>query len=1035
MDDIPGRAPDSHARGSRRYLTALFSDLSGSTDLTAAMEAEEYGEVLGKLGLLYRTVIPRHGGTIVQIQGDGVLAMFGYPHASEDDGRRATEAALDLHESVRGLRFDLSLPALASLRIHTGIHSGLLLVTEGDAIRGRFELLGSAVNIACRLSDLADRDEILVSKETLGAESHFFETRPYATRSLQGVAEPVTITRVLARAPVRTRFEARKKRGLTPLVGRRVELRILDRSLRETIAGTPRYVAVAAAAGMGKTRLCEEFLRHAASIDCEIHRGYCESYLSAEPLQPIRQILRAFFKIAPDTPPPQAVEAVERTLSNLDPNLLAKRSTFLRALSLGAPEAGAGSPAASESITKVICDLFDKISKTRPQIIFIDDWQWVDDASKQAIEQIRSLSERPIFVLVATRELTGGDAGLHDTKIVNILPFSINEIDRTIRQILPTADPMVVAEIRKRSGGNPLFIEELCHSAVHSNPRRIAPVVGGAAWLDKLIEARVERLPPQLVELVRLASVVGNVIPLWLLERMTGLGEDHPLIKALADEDLIFPAESPKTLRFKHGIARDVVYNSIGLQARRKIHLQIIDILRSHYLSGSEEELYEALAYHYGACGQTEEIARYAELAGDKAMAVSALDRAQIQYRAALAALDVLEQSESTYQHWMQIAQRLSFACMFDPSRDQLAILRRAVDLATAHNDRDAMARTEYWLGYINYAVGESGVAIRHLERALVSAEHIADKALVAQTQAALGQARAAASDYAPAIALFDEAIAAKKRRGSGKGPPVGFVYALACKGAVLGDRSEFRDAHGCFEEALASIRGFNHEVEGSILCWQSGVFLWQGRWAEARQSALAAQAVAERVKSLYLYSMSLSLRGFADWNLRGKELSLQTIADATSWIETRGRILFISLNYGWLAEGMVSSRKWRDARHYAARAATRGRNHDILGKAMAYRAMARAAVAGQSRKPAEWYLAQAMENARAREAPHEVAKTQLCDAELKLLRGDYKEAAALLDQAGAAFEGMAMIWHLAETMRLRVLTDYDRSLSAAQPR
>ena len=137
--------------------------------------------------------------------------------------------------------------------------------------------------------------------------------------------------------------------------------------------------------------------------------------------------------------------------------------------------------------------------------------------------------------------------------------------------------------------------------------------------------------------------------------------------------------------------------------------------LRQHGPAGGEEEPYELLAYHYGASGEAAEAARYAELAGDKAMAASALDRAQIQYRAALAALDQ-ERAVSTYERWLQIAQRLALCCVFDPSREQLGVVQRAVELATARNDRSAMARAEYWVGYITYALGESGTATRHLE-------------------------------------------------------------------------------------------------------------------------------------------------------------------------------------------------------------------------------------------------------------------------------------------------------------------------------
>ena len=152
----------------RRYLTLLFADLSESTALADLMEAERYGEMLGELRRIFREVIPRHGGMLVRAQGDGILAMFGYPDAREDDGRRATEAALELHEAVRGLRVAGKLPGGRTLSLHSGVHAGLVLVADGDMELGRFELLGSVPNIAARLSDQAGADELFVSEETLG---------------------------------------------------------------------------------------------------------------------------------------------------------------------------------------------------------------------------------------------------------------------------------------------------------------------------------------------------------------------------------------------------------------------------------------------------------------------------------------------------------------------------------------------------------------------------------------------------------------------------------------------------------------------------------------------------------------------------------------------------------------------------------------------------------------------------------------------------------------------------------------------------
>jgi tetratricopeptide (TPR) repeat protein len=467
-------------------------------------------------------------------------------------------------------------------------------------------------------------------------------------------------------------------------------------------------------------------------------------------------------------------------------------------------------------------------------------------------------------------------------------------------------------------------------------------------------------------------------------------------------------------------MARDAIYAAVGLRERRVLHARIAEALRASGAERVREDAFESLAYHYFAAGNAADAARYAELAGDKALAASALDRAQAQFRAALDAIDQMEPSRATYERWSAVAKRLASACVFDPSREQLQVFRRAVALAVAHDDADTAANAEYWLGYINYALGEAQIAIRHFESAQAKADGLGNAPLAAQLRATLGQAKAAACDYDVALELFDAALTVKRQHRSASRPSVGSAYTLACKAAVLGDRGRFAEAAACLTEALEALRGVHHVVEGSVLCLQSSVLLWQGRWEDARRSATAAEQVAERVKSLYLLAMSRSLGGYADWVLARSPRSLQAIADATSWLESRDRGLFISLNHGWLAEALVASGQLARARKHAAGALLRARKGDRLGEAMTWRALARAAAAGQGRRPAQDCLARAMRVAEARGSPHEAAVTKLCAAELALARDSRAEAAALLEQASAAFESMGMDWHLAQAAAMR---------------
>jgi tetratricopeptide (TPR) repeat protein len=626
------------------------------------------------------------------------------------------------------------------------------------------------------------------------------------------------------------------------------------------------------------------------------------------------------------------------------------------------------------------------------------------------------------LVLIATRGFVAGEADMLNAEVLTLDPFDDSEAAQIIERLLPSADPFEVSQVQHYAGGNPLFIEELCHSAkFESQHQRAQRQPSRAAWLNAMIESRVAGLPEDQADVVHCAAVIGNVIPTWLLLTLTGVGENHPLIRKLSDQDLLFPGDHPGTLRFKHGITRDVVYGTVGMHERRALHLEVAQLISELRPAGAPEDAYEMLAYHYGAAGLPREAADFAELAGDKAIAASALDRAKAQFRAALAALDQLPASAERDSRWNSVAERLGLACAFDPSREDVSLFERAVALATARGDQGGIARAHYWLGYIHYGLGESGPAIHHCEIALRAARLFGSDPFVVQVSATLGQIHAAASDYDTALALLDEASSVKRRFRTGTRPAVGLAYTLACKGSILGDRGQFSSAHACFDEAIDAVRGAAHEVEGSVLCWRAGVHLWQGLWAQARDDALEARRIAERVKSLYVFAMSYGLGAFAEWILERNPESLRRLADATAWLEQRDKGLFISLNYGWLAEAMASCGKFSEARRYAARAIVRARKHDRIGEAVAFRALASVALEGHARYDAEHYLECALKAAEKRASPRERALTRLSQAEVAAARGACSAAMSLFDESAVTFDELRMKWHLRHVERRRL--------------
>jgi class 3 adenylate cyclase/tetratricopeptide (TPR) repeat protein len=1001
----------SPGEGRRQYLTVLFSDLSGSTRLGGQMETEYFAEMLASLRTLCRTVITRHGGHIARIQSDGVLAIFGYDGVQEDDARRAAEAALDLHESVGQIPIKGRRAIGEVLRLHSGIHAGVCFVGRGDVERGRFEVLGDVPNLAARLSDMAGPGDLCISEDTLGPGANFFEIRDRHFASIKGRIHPLSVCTIVGRAKARTRFEAGAARGLAPFVGRESEARSLQSHLSSAVGGVPQCVTIVGNPGVGKTRLLEELVRQVSEQRCLVLRGFCESYMSAEPLQPFLQMLRG-------------VAAESEAADRADVDSIAMRA-FQPAMSLIRSTAEA-TPSGYGTAVDLLRRAFDAASAEVPVMLIVDDWQWADDTSVQIVDAVRAL-KGPIFVLLATREPDVGQLNVVRGELLPLGALNLEAVSRSVRHLVPGADPFLVADIHRDSGGNPLFVEELCHSVMLSGVERPSEKqYAGSAWLASLIESRVARLSEKDAKAVRGASVIGNVFPRWLLAEVTGVEVDDDQVRALASQDFIYPADQPGMLRFKHGVTREVVHASVGLRDRISMHLNAARALERRSGQESRDDMLEVLAYHYAEGRLPQEAARFSELAGDKAMAAHALDRARLQYSAALAALDQEFVSERAFLlRWCAVAEKLGMACVFDALAltDAEKLLTRGVELARQSEDGAAIARAEYWLAYIHYAKGRGREAQQHCQLAMKAAERLGDERLLAQLKATLGQIHASVCRYDESLTLLDAAIDSKRARGKPGGSiAVGSAFALAIKGSVLGDRGKFAEAEECFSEMLWLLEGSVHQIVSSVRNWMGVVYLWQGRWADAVAVVEASMHLAENVKSHLLLAISTSIWGYGNWR-RGAGLeALQAIRDGTNWIELRGGSLGSSLNYGWLLDVAQAGASDAERRRHAAILLRRARQEDRLGEAMGCRALARAAAGAHDRAAAERYLALADRSAAIRGSRHERAATLLCRAEVCILEGRLRAAVEPLDSASEGFAAMGMAWHLQQAEALRRL-------------
>ncbi len=977
----------------RRHLTLLFADLTGSTSLAAGLEGEQFALLMQRLSELYRQIIPQHRGMVTRIQGDGMLAVFGLGVAREDDACRAVEAALELHAAVARLSDELGFPLPQPLQMHSGVHAGLMMLRAGDIERGRVEPLGNVPNIASRLSHEAGPGEILVSEDAVGPYAARFELSGTRRVALGFVPSPLAVLSVKGHAG--PAFLPTRPPGRAQFIGRAPQLARLAGALAAVRAGLMQRLIVRGAPGVGKTRLVRTFVERSAAQGCEVLRGACDSHDVPVPLGAFAQLVRLRLGVDPRAGAELARVQLAAGLRAIAPELEEITDELLRLLSIGASPALAqdASESPTSGLSEAIARLLRELARRATVVMFIDDWQWADDASHHLLAELVNGRLPPMLILLTSRD----DAASRELlalrlESIALLPMSEAESAATVARLLPGADPFVVERICRFAGGNPLFIEELCHRAGQDAGFLFAgdSPHTGSAWIENLIVSRLERLRERELTVLRTAAIMGMTVPIWLLDQITTGGVGDDVLRELQRADFLRPADDPGSLQFKHRITRDVVYQAVGLYQRRELHARIAGVLRALTSdAGTLADASEALAFHYGAAGEFRQAAEFAMLAGQRAMAVSALDRAQAQFRVALTAMDRAGADGAEAGRWVAALQGLGLACVFDPWRMDLPWFERALQRALESGNVPLQLHACYWLAYLHYALGDQREALGWCERALDLAPEGSDDRLRVQLRATYGQALAAAGRTADALPLLDTAAQTKRANRSGSRPSVGLAYTLAVKATVLGDLARFEEAERCFDEARNLIGGAQHEAGASVEGLRAVVLLWEGRWEEAIAAADRCQRIGQHVRSLFTMTMGRAAGAYGTWMATRDEAAVRALIDSSDWLVPRGNRLFRSFIDGWLAEALAAQGQRDQARGYAARALSRARQLDLFGAPMACRAMAvLEARAGQAAAARRW-LRQADRLADRRGSVHERTRNRLIEAEIAAAQAD----------------------------------------------
>ena len=953
----------------------LFADLSASTRLCGGLPPEVSDGVLGLLHKVLVQAVERHGGRVHQVDGDGLLAVFGWQQSSERDAVRAVEAALDMRQAIRDLQPAVPSATAPALPVRWGIHGGMAALPEAGALAAQGAVGGQFPAFARHLSALALDDEILVTEESLGPFVYAYSTHRANVSGLEDIGLAPRVRKVLGRLGPRSRYEAARTRGTARFAGRATELQTLRQALEAVQAGPAGFLALSAPPGAGKTRLAEEFLRLARSLGCQVLRGESDAGLGSAPLQPFADMLRRRWPVEPGSTADAIRRLLGQMVAGVDPASEAHVPALLALLGLAAaPAAAPAGRSAGREVRAALVALLDALARKAPLVVFIDDWQWADDASRETAFDLLARPGLRVLVLVATRSALGGDVSLATLRTLAVAPLSDEETRQAAMDLLPGGDPFVVQDIVRWSGGNPLHVEELCHHVVNHRGLPRLPAEGGPGWLEALTASRLAALPAPMRQVLDAAAVIGVAQSQGALMHLAGCSPDDPRLSELARHDFLYPAEDGDGFRFKHELTRRVVHAALGPDARRQLHRRMAEWLCADGEATAEQQHCEALAYHWAGAGEHALAARCGELAGDRAMANSSVDRAKIHYRAVLDMLEHLPDTPQRYQVWRSITRRYGLASVFDPGAAELQVFQRAVAQAQRHGDQAGAAFAEYWSAYGHYALGRNRQALAHGRSCMALAKVAGEGNLTLQVRAMLAQVHAASGDTSQAEVLFAQTVPLiSQLHASGAPVGPGLAYLLACQGGMLGDFGRFDEAERCFALALDVVPGAGHEVNGSVHCLRACVRLWAGLHDDALADAEEAERVGARVRSLYICAMGRALAGRARWCRDASPSAAKSIADATAWLQAHGQQLFISLNHGWLAEAAAAAGDVARVRQHAALALGRARALDLLGLPMALRALTTAEAPGCSAARITRRLDLADRIARRRGSPHEV--------------------------------------------------------------
>jgi len=745
----------SALEGERKQVTVLFADVKGSMALLADRDPEEARQLLDPVLERMMAAVHRYEGTVNQVMGDGIMALFGAPLAHEDHAVRACYAALAMQEAMRHYSPEVRRTHGVEVQIRVGLNSGEVVVRAiGNDLHMDYSAIGETTHLAARMEQLALPGTIRLTAATLRLVEGLIQVTALGPVPVKGLTAPVEVFDVVGASALRRRLQAAAARGLTPFVGRQTELDVVQRALAQAAAGQGQVVALVGEAGVGKSRLVYESIHSHRTQGWRVLESASVSYGTATPYFPVIELLKRYAHVEQhdDTRTVRAkvtgqVLILDTALQDTIPALL----SLLDALPEDHPLRTLDPPQRRQRTLDGLKRVLLRETQEQPLLLVCEDLHWIDTETQALLDSlVESLPAARLLLLVNYRpEYQHGWGSKTFYMQLRLDPLPPASAEELLQALLgeDASLPPLTQRLIARTQGNPFFLEESVRTLVETEVlagargayRLVQPVssLQVPATVQAILAARIDRLPAEDKRLLQTAAVVGTEVSLALLQAIADVTEEglhHGLARLQAAEFLyevsLFPE---RAYTFKHALTHEVAYGSVLQERRRGLHARLVETLAALSPDRLAEQV-DLLAHHAVRGEVWDKALLYCRQAGTRAVARSAHREAVGYFEQALVALQHLPERRDTQEQASDLRDALYTPLfMLGEHRQSLVHLREAETLATALGDQGRLGHFSVRMSNTLLGMGDNAGALASAQRAFALATPLGDLPICAR--------------------------------------------------------------------------------------------------------------------------------------------------------------------------------------------------------------------------------------------------------------------------------------------------------------